>query len=355
MRTSGERDRTSAARAAVRGASGTRRSGARIALAALTALLLSDAGQSARAADRISVGVVSIGNALQWPLYIAVEKGFMTEQGIEADVVAGQSSPNLLRQIAAGAVDIGLPTAADTFRAVAKGAPIVMLRTDTERSPQVLMARPAIKRLADLKDKIITVGAADGIDRFYLNEKLKPAGIGPHQFDAMLGGGAANRFSALMSGAVDAAGISPPELFAAEEAGYTNLGSLDLGHRLPWTCIAAYRPWLEKSRSIAVRYLTAYAKAVDWFNDPAHQAEAVAILAKAGKGGPQGLGRTYDYYRNNALFDRRGELRRDVLDEFLKILAELKYVESGAAPSLYYDDSYAAAALRTSDGQPAQP
>lgn len=315
--------------------------GRRVVLASILAL----AAGSAAADDVVTVGLVSKGNALQWPLFIAIDKGFFAEQGITADPIVSQSSPNLLKQIAAGAVNIGLPTTGDSFRAIAKGAPVIVVRIDTEHAPLLLMAKPAIKRIADLKGKTISIGAADGIDRYYLEAALKRGGIDPKTVDVLAGGGAANRFQALMAGAIDAAAISPPQHFLAEAKGYTNLGSLDVPG-LPWTCYAGYRPWVEKNRGLVVRYLKAYSKAVVWLNDPAHKVEASTILTKWGRSKQPEVEQTYEFYQPGGFFHPRGELSRAALDKFVAVLTELKFVEPGIDPARFFDASYIAAAMK---------
>ena len=73
---------------------------------------------SARAADKIIVGAVSIGTAIQWPLWVMVDKGFAAEEDLTVDLVAIGSANNVLQQAAAGSLNLAIPVAGDAFRAI---------------------------------------------------------------------------------------------------------------------------------------------------------------------------------------------------------------------------------------------
>jgi len=79
------------------------------------------------------------------------------------------------QQIAAGALDIAYPPASpDPIRAVNQGAPAVILRVDSVVSPYALVTKAAIRGVADLKGKIISLDGAKGITRAYLDRSWRP-------------------------------------------------------------------------------------------------------------------------------------------------------------------------------------
>ena len=67
------------------------------------------------------------------------------------------------------------------------------------------MAKPAIKSMKELKGKMLSVGGAKDITRIFVERMLAPHGVKPGEFDMTFAGATSARFSALQSGAVDAA------------------------------------------------------------------------------------------------------------------------------------------------------
>jgi ABC-type nitrate/sulfonate/bicarbonate transport system substrate-binding protein len=317
----------------------------RLCCAALILIGLAPAPVSAD--DKIVIGPVSLGSPIQWPLWIAIEKGFAAREGIVLDPIAAGSNSNVLQQTAAGALHIGLPVAGDAFRAIDKGAPLKMIRTDIEHAPHTVVAKPAIKSFADLQGKVISIGTLQGLDRIYLDRKLSRAGLRSGEYDVLAAGATSNRFSALMAGAIDAAALSAPLNFASVAKGFNDLGSVELeGEHFPYSGFVAYAPWLEQNRPLVVRYLKAYARAVAWFNDRSNKAEAAAIILKWGKGRLPDAERTYDLYQRDGYFLPAGTMTREDLIRYINLLLEAKWIERAGAPERFVDLSLAEQANR---------
>jgi NitT/TauT family transport system substrate-binding protein len=312
-----------------------------------TTLLLLGLLSSASAADKIIIGPVSIGSPIQWPLWVAIEQGFAAREGLALDPIAAGSNANVLTQAAAGALNIGLPVAGDALRAIDKGAPLKLVRTDIEHAPHTIVAKPAIKSFADLRGKVISIGSLQGLDRIYLDRKLASAGLKPGEYDVIAAGATANRFSALMAGAIDAAALSAPLNFEAVAKGFNDLGSVELaGEHFPYSGFVAYAPWLEQNRALALRYLKAYARAVTWFNDPRNKAAAAATLAKWGKGRLPDAERTYDLYQRDGYFLPKGTMNREDLGRYLDVLLAAKWIDRAGDPDRFADFTIAEEAHR---------
>src|SRR5882672_7610020 len=117
-------------------------------LAGATVLL----APAAPAAETVTVGTVGQASANLWPVFIALDKGFFAAEDLKVDVVYVQSSAQLVQQITAGSLDICISTGlVDAMRAISMGAPVAITRVDVQAPPYALIAKPAIKRLAELK------------------------------------------------------------------------------------------------------------------------------------------------------------------------------------------------------------
>src|SRR5215510_7394675 len=103
--------------------------------------------------------------------YVALEKSFFTDVGVNPDIVHAQSNAAVVQQLAAGSLHMtnnsGL---VDPIRANEKGAPVAILRVEIQRPPYALMAKPAIKTPPDIKGKLVSVGGAKDITRIYVEQ-----------------------------------------------------------------------------------------------------------------------------------------------------------------------------------------
>src|SRR5258706_5500291 len=196
-------------------------------------------------AETVTVGLVGAVSSTHWPVYIGLTKGYYAAEDLKLDLVFIQSSAALVQQLTAGSLDIALSTGlADPIRAVDKGAPIAIVRIEIQAPPYALLAKPAIKRWPDLKGKIISIGGPKDITRIYLERMADPNGLKAGDYDTVFAGATSARFSALQSGAVDAAILLPPFNFYAESAGFTNLGlTVDYAKELPFTGTVVGRAW----------------------------------------------------------------------------------------------------------------
>src|SRR5689334_13904733 len=181
--------------------------------------------EPAATAETVTVGLVGAISSTHWPVYIGLAKGYFAAENVKPDLVFIQSSAALVQQLTGGSLDLALSTGlADPIRAIDKGSPVAIVRIEMQAPPYALLAKPAIKRWADLKGKTISIGGPKDITRIYLERMAAPNGLKTGEYDTVFAGATSARFSALQSGAVDAAILLPPFNFYAESAGFTNLG-----------------------------------------------------------------------------------------------------------------------------------
>ena len=106
-----------------------------------------------------------------------------------------------------------------------------------------LLAKPAIRTMADLKGKIVSVGGPKDITRIFFERMLASGGVAARDVDLIFAGATSARMAALQSGAADAALLTTPYNFHAEAAGYTNLGlAADLVD-MPFSGVSVNRNW----------------------------------------------------------------------------------------------------------------
>jgi NitT/TauT family transport system substrate-binding protein len=282
-------------------------------------------GPPSQAGERVVVGITGTPNALAWPFYIAMEKGFFAAENIDVDRVFAPSSAAMMLQLAAGALDLTVEGAfVDTIRGIEKGAPIAIVRILVQTPPYELLAKPSIKSLKELKGKTISIGGAKDVTRIYLDRMLEPSGIKDSEVDLVFAGASSARFTALSSGAVDAAILTSPFNFSAATAGFSIVGrTADYVTDLPQNGIEVNRNWAAAHGSVLERFLSAFNKGVAWFADERNRDEAISILAVAGNLKPDEVAKSYDFFRKGGFFEPTGRVSRAKLRAVADVLVSL--------------------------------
>jgi NitT/TauT family transport system substrate-binding protein len=279
----------------------------------------------AKAADTISVGTVGQASANLWPVFIGIDKGFFAAEDLKIDVLYVQSSAQIVQQLASGSLDISISTGlVDPIRAIGMGAPIAIVRVEIQAPPYVMLAKPGIKSLKELKGKVISLGGPKDITRIYVERMLEPNGVKPGEFDMVFAGATVARASALLAGAVDAAILLPPFSFQTEAAGFNNLGlTIDYVNDLPFSGIAVNARWANEQKALLQRILAAHTRSVAWFEDDRNRNDAVRILVTASKLKEADVEKAYDFMRQGRFFEPTGKVSRSKLTALSKAMVSL--------------------------------
>lgn len=176
---------------------------------------------SAANAERFTVAIPSTTQAVM-AFTTARDRGYYSAEGLEVELIL-MSAPIASRALLSGDVDVatvggaGLPP-------VLRGSPLKFLFTTYNRAMFWLYAKPEIRDVKGLKGKRVGVsGIGSGPDSL-LREVLRQNGLDPTRDITILSLGVMPTiFSGLQSGTVDAAMLSPPVTFKAEEAGFREL------------------------------------------------------------------------------------------------------------------------------------
>jgi NitT/TauT family transport system substrate-binding protein len=280
-------------------------------------------------AETLTVGMVGAVSSTHWPVYIGLTQGYYAAENLQPDLVFIQSSAALSQQLTAGSIDLALSTGlADPIRAIDKGSPIAIVRIEMQAPPYTLLTKPAIKQWSDLKGKIISIGGPKDITRIYLERMAGPNGVKPGDYDLVFAGATTARFSALQSGAVDAAILLPPFNFYAQSAGFTSLGNtIDYAPELPFAGAVVGRAWAGARKDTLAKVLSVHNKSMAWFGDPANRTAAIKIMMEAGKLKEEDVAKSYDFLHNNKFFEPTGRVSKAKMGALLKALKDLGDVD----------------------------
>jgi NitT/TauT family transport system substrate-binding protein len=289
---------------------------------------------SAQAVETISTGMIGAANAVGWPWYIGIAKGFFADAGINLDIIYVPTASGLVQQLSAGSLDIVADVGVvEPIHAVEKGAPVGLLRIIGQVSAYEMMAKPTIATVKDLKGKTICIGGLVDINRVYLERIMQANGLKDGDYDITVVGNTAGRFAALKSGAADATLLAPPVSFFAEDLGFHSVGLImDYAPDLPFSGTDVSLAYAAAHRDTLVKLLAVIDKSVAWFDDPANRAEAVDIMVKEMKSARGPVERSYDFLRKINYFSPTGDISRARMQNLINAMKGLGDIKSDITP-----------------------
>jgi NitT/TauT family transport system substrate-binding protein len=297
------------------------------------------------AQTKVVAGMVAHGPP-QWPQYIAEEFGWLKRDGIELDLVTVGGGG--AQQLAGGNLNIAHSGFPDFARAALQGAPVRIVINDLVASPYAVFAKPSIKTVGELKSKLISIGGVKDVTLIYMKAFLASAGLQPGDVDFVYAKAAGDRFSALVSSAVDATILNPPTYFKAMSLGFSNLGDVEPHSKnVPFTVWAANMDWAAKNRAALVAFAKSYRRSVGWLYDAANKNAAVDILVKHAKQDRNDSIQAYDYLiAKLRLFGRDGDIPGAAYARMADGLVDLGDMQRPVPPkSAIFDVSFVAQAV----------
>lgn len=153
----------------------------------------------------------------QVPVYIAIEKGFYIEEGLDFTLNLFSSNGEYLSAFLSGQLNAISPVSSEAvlLRSQGKDYKIVLVQ-DNSVGGDGILAKDSIERIEDFKGQKIAVDTA-GVSYFFLLQVLKEAGLTKDDFTAVNTDSAAAA-AAFQSGNVDVAVSYAPFLQQAADA-----------------------------------------------------------------------------------------------------------------------------------------
>jgi ABC-type nitrate/sulfonate/bicarbonate transport system substrate-binding protein len=294
-----------------------------------------------------------------WPIFVAIENGFFSSQGITVELQATSGSIAQMTDFAAEQCDVVM-TAFDNIVAYAEGegeAPIgpqpeFFTFLGSDNSFLSLVSLPDVSSIAELRGRSVSVDAATTGYAFVLFDILNEAGLGSRDYEVAKVGGMAQRFSDLCGKGRAATMLSSPYDILAEQQGLRVLARVENPYQ--GNVGAARRDWARKNENSIIAYTRAYIGALDWLHDRANRVEACDILERNVTGMTRELA-IASYARmlvQNGGFSRNGRIDDAGARTVLNL--RLRYGPSGRAladPGKYADIRYWERARSLNGGQ----
>jgi NitT/TauT family transport system substrate-binding protein len=286
----------------------------------LLLLLVGDAP----AAERVTIATPSRG-LFEFPVVVAMRKGFYKDEGIDVDKV--QMQPALgVKALISGDVDYLLAWGS-ALRAAVTGVPIKAVVGIAGRPLHVLVARPNVKTPKDLKGRVIGVDSVAGTVDYLARVAVRHFGFEPERdVNIIVTGESPTRLAALHSGAIDATPIDVAFAVKAEDEGFRRLVYLGDLIELPLSGIAVTDQKLQTHREQVRKVVRATVRGTRYFKQ--NRNDTVQMLADYLRITPTQAAKAYDTsvnsFSNDGMISDKGvQLDVQLTKERLKLTKEI--------------------------------
>ena len=262
----------------------------RQAVAAIAAPALSTAFGGARAQGGAAgmLEVLAFGGGVNWPLWIAIERGFLDRRGVAVNLRYTPNSVESMQALAAGRIDIAMASI-DNLIAYMEGQgeaplpapPQFFAFLGNQRGLLRVVARPEIRTWADLRGQPVAVDALTTGFAFVLYRMMEMNGVSRADVKLERLGATPLRVQALAEGRTMASIVNAPLDAPLMARGFTRLGdATEVLGAYQGTVATAHRPTAEAKQPLFAAYTAAWVDAMRFLQDPANRDAALAIYER---------------------------------------------------------------------------
>ena len=288
--------------------------------------------QTLFALETLNVALTS--KAFQYvPLVIAQDRGYMKEEGLELKFVFMQNAPGLQALIANTVQFSGSGSSA--LVAISKGnAPLKTVIAFNDQVLQWIVARPNVKSLRDLSGKKVATTGVASIAAYMLRNILIKNNI-PKDI-VLLDPGPVNRLPSLLSGAVDAAIVSPEERYTALDQGMKEILFFGTAVKNSWGTFATSDRFIKEQPQLMAGFARAVLKGLRLARQD--REGTIAAVTKFSEIDRSLATRMYDDLVGT--FTKAGYVDEQTQKNDLAIVAQVADVSTVVPPKRAYDFSF---------------
>ena len=215
-------------------------------------------------AQSVKFGRTVGGSGFHIPSYVAIDKGFLKAEGLDANFIAATAGV-LVRATIAKEIEF-TPIPGGGSEAMLKGAPLVLFVGESLVSQWTLTTTPDIKRVEDLRGKTLGLGRPGSADYSEMVITLgKHFNMQPGKdYKVISFTGEPDRVAALIQGSIQGGILSFPHAARAEKEGMKILMRTgDYIPRLGGTFLT-HKDFLKEKRDVVKRFTRGMIKATDY-------------------------------------------------------------------------------------------
>jgi NitT/TauT family transport system substrate-binding protein len=303
-----------------------------VAVSFFAALPLSVRGQQ----KTLTIGLTTRTGSNSLPFVIAEEKGLFKAEGVNAIIVVMQNQV-VVTGVASKNVDYG-GTFSNFVGAALAGLPVKIVMSVMDGSDHVLVTAPSIKRVEDLKGKIVGISSFGGTPHSEVLTILKKHGMSEKEVTFLQIGGSTARYQSLEIGNIQAAMLLPPFNKMARQKGFNEIIAFNDVLKIPLGGLSTHVDKLREGSAEIVKMVRALIKSVDYIYN--RKPEILSLMEKSwGIKDPEV--REAMYRDIVPLYSRNGIAPDDVMKNVIQLVQEGRKAKPNATISDVADWSFA--------------
>lgn len=267
------------------------------------------------------------------PQYIALEKGFFKEEGLDVELTLTSGADNVMAAVLSGDADIGLSGSEATIYVYNQGEKdyIKTFAQLTQKDGSFLVSRENIKdfKVEDLKGKYIIGGREGGMPEMTLEYALKQKGIDPKKdltIDTSID--FASMAGAFIGGTGDFVALFEPLATKVVNEGYgykvAQLGTLT--DNIPYTAYNAKTSYLEKNKDTIKAFERAIQKGLDFIHEKTSDEITTAIMNQFPDTSYNDIKSAVESYKKNDTWPKNTTFTKESFDHMQNIVIEAGFL-----------------------------
>jgi len=229
--------------------------------------------------EKLRLGLSSIG-ATNGSIWAAEEKGLFRKHGVDVEVIfIGGGGARVVSSLLAGDIHFSVGGGEGSIRSQMRGAETVIASSTLTKGLQRILAKPEIKTYQDLKGRKIGITQFGSAAHLVLALMLKKWNMRPDQVQTLQVGSSPALLASLDKGGIDAAVLTLPTFFLAEDKGYRVVGdpmTMDIYYLQ--NTLESTRSFLRKNRDQALRFMRGYIEGIAYFKK--NKKESLDIMGR---------------------------------------------------------------------------
>jgi NitT/TauT family transport system substrate-binding protein len=213
--------------------------------------------------EKLRLTYSAIGGS-QASVWVPYEAGIFRKHGLDVELLYVAGGGRAAQVVQSGEVPIGIFTGGSVINAHLAGGDLVVIASSMNVMTFVVMARPEIKRVEDLKGKKIGVsrfGSATDFGLRYVEERWPVKR--QRDFAVLQMGGVTDVYNALRAGTLDAAVINAELAILGRREGYRELVDISkMGINFPTSSIITTRSFIKRNENTVRKFVRAFVEGV---------------------------------------------------------------------------------------------
>jgi ABC-type nitrate/sulfonate/bicarbonate transport system substrate-binding protein len=224
-------------------------------------VLLSPRALSAESMRAASGGFTTAIHAVMWAAY---EEKLFRKYGLDVEYLALNSGRLGMQMLLSDDVQVLFSTGVTVVTTNLQKVDLAIIAGGLNFFPTKLVARPEIKRPADLKGKILAVGGFGAANHMALLVALEKLGVNSKEVTIIQVGGAAAQMASLAKGVIQGLMLNEPQAtIAIKKFGMQSLIDLmESKSPFPQNCFIVKRNFIEANRDKVVSFMKAIVEAI---------------------------------------------------------------------------------------------